>query len=1266
MAALLAMAKLLLCIATLIILVAAAPRVNYPLNHQFPPIAHVEKQFNFQFAPTTFSSDSDNLYYSLIGSPTWLSLDSQSRTLSGTPRTSDVGTVSFTITAAGQAGAVANMESKLIVSADDTLEAKENITAELSTAGKVTGPKTVILKPSAPFVITFPLDTFSPTIKKLSYFATLVDHTPLPAWISFDPASIHFAGIAPPPESPQTIKILLIACETPGFAASSVTFTMMISDHSLNFKPPTQTINIPKGGEVRVVGLKKKLYFDDLPILENELQSAAVDTPSWLAFDNRTLEFSGTAPSDLMSQKLTVTAMDQHGDIAEHTIHLAFISDLFAGEFGVISITVGQDFEYRLPQSTFAKDYQSVTVDFMSLAEYLHFDSATLAISGTIPAEFPSQDADCSITVISNDGTVKDTRSFRIKILGARDGSEKPNGAGTLYTQGQRSVGKKDAVIVGSVIGAVTGLLLLIAIALCLRRRGKEIKSYISPKFTRSLRKSDISRPTLIPYRWPTTGDTVDQDLEKGEEDKTHFAERTPEQAPKLNLNLLADRRDSHSLADSIDDASTRILDIHEESSYGHQNDIAPSQHPHDSMRIPTELAKRASQKSDTFRRHKRQTTTVYQDQIHRSTGLPVNRRITGMGHGRNTYSPSRSNIHFSRSSIRRPLSTSSYTTTRCTSTFSTAPSAPAQSPAVRKHTTMVTTPSEERRSVRVIPASIRSSLMDRRTTDEKRDSYIRKRASAQSPFFSAGTRASSSTYKSPPAFIAEVQSSPRAALSPTTRNTVVRPDDEVVAGREKELPQSLRIVKPSEAIMDRPKQKFPGTLRTNRINRPFTTVPVNRVEKSYARPNTAVSFGMSSFGRRASTRQSLRAYDLKTSLNDLTGSKVFEDAEMSDSVYSDEERDIEEAEKRTTVKPGQYTLPPLNLDRVDTVRNSKRDSNSAKRKSKRDSKRELKRTSERDPTPYYLEAGLEHGGKENASSMYSLGQKSSPTRIELKGKAKDATLPHYPKASATHRSHIAPEARKSHRASVKRTSNLPSSQEPLKERHSRKSIHSRSQSYQSDGGIIGKKPREHSRTQSSAYPYFDNTTFEPTGNNRVSTGNAIARASDAEHLPLSNTKPSMMTRDLSGNLTFYGSDDDEPTIEELGSGSIGFRTSNGRVSATARQSRLASLHLSSQQQVPQLPPKSAKRETVVRLPSSTSQATALGLYPQVAAGDRGRPRSPLSTMQSGSEETQVTDEPQANGRKTWGSWKGIMGRGSRWVSGGYWEKQGKDDKVFI
>jgi hypothetical protein len=116
---------------------------------------------------------------------------------------------------------------------------------------------------------------------------------------------------------------------------------------------------------------------------------------------------------------------------------------------------------------------------------------------------------------------------------------------------------------------------------------------------------------------------------------------------PKLELSVMQlDGRDSHSLTTSITGIEMNTQDDFDQSLFGMQNDTTPSQHPPDSMRIPTELAKWTSMKSDPCRKHMRHNTTVYKDHIHRSTGLQVNRRITGMSYGSDSYSPSRSASH--------------------------------------------------------------------------------------------------------------------------------------------------------------------------------------------------------------------------------------------------------------------------------------------------------------------------------------------------------------------------------------------------------------------------------------------------------------------------------------------------------------------------------------------------------------------------------------------------------------------------------------------
>jgi hypothetical protein len=67
---------------------------------------------------------------------------------------------------------------------------------------------------------------------------------------------------------------------------------------------------------------------------------------------------------------------------------------------------------------------------------------------------------------------------------------------------------------------------------------------------------------------------------------------------------------------------------------------------------------------------------------------------------------------------------------------------------------------------------------------------------------------------------------------------------------------------------------------------------------------------------------------------------------------------------------------------------------------------------------------------------------------------------------------------------------------------------------------------------------------------------------------------------------------------------------------------------------------------------------------------EKERERTPLSMLQGERWATPEVEEggrlDVPKGRQTWGSWKSVLGKGGRWVSGGYWDKQGKDDKVFI
>lgn len=555
-------------------------------------------------------------------------------------------------------------------------------------------------------------------------------------------------------------------------------------------------------------------------------------------------------------------------------------------------------------------------------------------------------------------------------------------------------------------------------------------------------------------------------------------------------------------------------------------------------------------------------------------------------------------------------MSSSSYS--RRTSSLSTVPTACPQAPTARSRRPKVTTPTEERHSIRVVPTSSRSSLADRRTIEAKRSSYIRKRASAQSPFFSAGYRASSSSYRSPPAFLTEKQRRSRNFLLPSRANTIVKPDDDVEEGKEKEVPgyHSEETAGP----------RFPGSLRKHRSTKSLAKESSKARSPSQPppRPATTVAVSGAGLGRRASTRKSLLASDLKATLNDLTGSEIYDNADLSESVYTDEEDDIEDYDRRTTVKPGHFTLPPLNLD-------SRRKTTREKRNSKRNSQtkandRELKRTSEREPTPHYL--AKEHGGKENMSSTYTLG-KITPIP-ETKVMPRAALSPIRPTSSNARYSQAIAIPRKSvlRESHIRPVSQAGSNAGSTNERHSRRSLHSRQQSR-----VSGTKrtPRGHSRSQSSAFPFFDPNV---TGTDTDSIGAAITTSPPAKRA----TNEVSVTRDLSGNLIYHGDD-------TLGSSSMVFNPPPG-------------------------PSRMSKRLSNIPMGVPGRHSAGLGLFPQGASAaelNGERERNPLSVI-GASVDIEKAETP-GKGRKTWGEGlKSMIGRSSMWT----WEKEKDDVKVFM
>ncbi|PVH98551.1 hypothetical protein DM02DRAFT_657251 [Periconia macrospinosa] len=967
----------LAAIATLASVVASSPQVNYPLNLQLPPVARVGEQYRFQFASTTFQPNPDQLQYSLVGNPSWLHLNSSNRTLWGTPESNDVGTATFSITAAGEAGAVANMESKLLV-VEDGPAMIGNISQQLSKSGQLTGPNSLTLLPSQPFEIRFDKEIFDSKGRDLSYYATSADHTPLPAWVSFNAQSLSFSGTTPFSPSPQSCNVLLIASSTPDFAETSAAFTIVGSSHQLLFRPQSQTLNVSKGQKVQIANLKQKLFLYNAPIMDADIQSAKAEIPPWLSFDNHSFEITGVPPGGLMAQDLSITVIDKYGDSARHDIHVSFISKLFTAGIEQLNITAGQPFEYTIPRSILAQEGENVFLNMRGLEQWLKFDPDTLTIRGTIPDEAVPRETDISMTATTSDGASQDSQTIPVRILehsGAAGSKDDSNGLGSQITDGAlnthaRSSNRKRAgIIAGSVISAIVATMILVAIIRCLHRRKKKYaKGYISPRAPRSPRKSDISRPLPpIVEEWGKVDIAHDADLEKGK-DEEDPPKRTPEPPPRLDLNLPSKQSKHHSATSSLDEPGDRIFSDFSSSPYGLQDEAGPSRCPHDSMRTPTKILRTESELSPHKERER--SSLIYRDTACHSPTPSVKRRQRSIRHvpTGHTYSSSGGTNLTSRHRRSVKSSSSATNTLSMASTVATAIPQPHRA----RHTTQLTTPLDKRPSIRsVVPetSTVRtlpsqSSTSEKRISwTERRKTYFKDRASSQKnvSFFGGGaTRVASGSYSKPPAFLTQ-HNTPvtETALQPISDNVVKLSDDPASdIATPVDLPDTVKIRRPFETPSPRSESgKFSGTLRKKR--------------SSLIRRHTEELASKEQYLRQSPERErhtsvvhlpqvpNPRARGLKSGLNESTQEQIYEDSEMSVSEYSDEETTIQSYDNRSTITQADFVVRPLNPNK----KRNKQNSNTNTRK-------ELKRTSEREATPYFT-APFEHGGKENDSPYH-------------------------------------------------------------------------------------------------------------------------------------------------------------------------------------------------------------------------------------------------------------------------------------------------------
>lgn len=441
--------------------VNASLDLSYPINAQLPPVARVSKPFQFVFSQGTFGGSDSKTTYALSKAPSWLHVNSKSRTLFGTPNNDDAGTVRFGLTASNGPDHSDVMEVTLIVTADDGPQPGKPLLPQLEKLGPTSAPSRFLLHSGDSFSISFDSDTFSNTRSSTVYYGTSPDNAPLPSWVVFDEAALKFTG-STPNVGPQTFTFNLVASDVAGFSAATMTFEMTASPHVLAFNHSVQTFFVTRGNEFESPEFIETLKLDGHALAPADLSKLDVDLPDWLSLNKKTLSFRGTPPADSTDQNVTITVTDTYQNVATMIVSLQH-SHFFHGDLKECDAVIGEPFEFVFDQSVLTNDSVHVDVEMDSQKlPWLHYNSANKTLYGQAPSDLsPSKDA---IRVIAREGTAEDSRELAINTVVEKSSHDEVSGVNGIR-------GNKAAIIAISVVIPVAFVISVVLLFCCWRRR---------------------------------------------------------------------------------------------------------------------------------------------------------------------------------------------------------------------------------------------------------------------------------------------------------------------------------------------------------------------------------------------------------------------------------------------------------------------------------------------------------------------------------------------------------------------------------------------------------------------------------------------------------------------------------------------------------------------------------------------------------------------------------------------------------------------------
>lgn len=484
--------------------VDAAPTISFPINSQVPPVARISQPFSYVFPSSTFTSSSGSpLSYALKDPPSWLSIDSNSRRLYGTPRDGDIAPgpvvgVPITLVASDSTGSTP-LSVTLVVSRNPGPAVHVPVSDQIRKFGTYSEPSSILLYPDRDFFFAFAPDTFVDTqTQSLNYYAVTTDNSPLPAWVSFDVGTLAFTGTTPPfaslIEPPQTFSLKLIASDVTGFSAASIAFSIVVGSHALTTSQPRIALNATVGTPLSYTGLIGSVKIDGQPAAISDVPRAtAVNLPSWLVFDPTSWAIAGTPSDTAQSTSFSVIMEDDFSDKLNITFDVELAPEnggFFQGIFPTLSLEPGDRLSFDLKPFVFDPSETEITTDVQPPTPWIDFDASNLLLSGDVPTTAPSSVIEIVFNVKAENRRLKrdemiQSQKLTVQISSTSEpttvssesstssASSAATSSNVSATPGDQSAhnASTNVVLVAILVPVILGLLFAICFCFCCYRR---------------------------------------------------------------------------------------------------------------------------------------------------------------------------------------------------------------------------------------------------------------------------------------------------------------------------------------------------------------------------------------------------------------------------------------------------------------------------------------------------------------------------------------------------------------------------------------------------------------------------------------------------------------------------------------------------------------------------------------------------------------------------------------------------------------------------